>query len=159
MISHSSQSFTNREYVEFIIFVIFGECYFNDKLEWDVKTTPCCTEFLNTGATIRDENGCVRSVLLWDPSVNVNNSNCYSLPKFIKTVLSQLVQGRPQEGVSGWGDHGECGARTYNGGPGAEPLVRGAAESILVIGWYGKNLSKSRGSGDPPCPFLGAPMN
>jgi len=32
--------------------------------------------------------------------------------------------------------HGEC--RTYNGGPGAEPLVRGAkppeAESILVIG-------------------------
>jgi len=121
MISHSSQSFTNREYVEFIIFVIFSECYFNDKLEWDVKTTPCCTEFLNTGATIRDENGCVRSVLLWDPSVNVNNSNCYSLPKFIKTVLSQLVQGRPQEGVSGWGDHGECGARTYNGGLGSEP--------------------------------------
>jgi len=94
------------------------------------KTTPCCTEFLNTGATIRDENGCVRSVLLWDPSVNVNNSNCYSLPKFIKTVLSQLVQGRPQDffqGVIGggrgqWlGDHGECGARTYNGGIGSEP--------------------------------------
>ena len=44
------------------------------------------------------------------------------------------------------GHHGECGARAYNGGlgaeppegPGAEPLVRGAkppeAESILVIG-------------------------
>jgi len=42
--------------------------------------------------------------------------------------------------VSGWGGHhGECGARAYNGGPGAEPLVRGEpsppeAESILVIG-------------------------
>ena len=47
------------------------------------------------------------------------------------------------------GHHGECGARAYNGGlgaepqrgPGAEPLVRGSggrsppeAESILVIG-------------------------
>jgi len=39
------------------------------------------------------------------------------------------------------GHHGECGARTYNGGLGAEPLVRGSggrspaeAESILVIG-------------------------
>jgi len=30
------------------------------------------------------------------------------------------------EGVSGWelgGHHGECGARAYNGGLGAEPLV------------------------------------
>jgi len=38
--------------------------------------------------------------------------------------------------VVGGEHHGECG--TYNGGPGAEPLVRGAkppeAESILVIG-------------------------
>ena len=36
------------------------------------------------------------------------------------------------------GHHGECGARAYNGGPGAEPPVKGAkppeAESILVIG-------------------------
>jgi len=53
------------------------------------------------------------------------------------------------EEVSGWGHHGECGARAYNGGLGAEPPagsrgrapgqgVRGAkppeAESILVIG-------------------------
>ena len=51
--------------------------------------------------------------------------------------------------MSGWGHHGECGARAYNGGLGAEPpagsraepLVRGSggrstpeAESILVIG-------------------------
>jgi len=76
------------------------------------------------------------------------------------------AQGRPQdcfpgegqaaEGVSGWGHHGECGARAYNGGlghspqsgPGAEPLDMGSggepgqgirrakppeAESILVI--------------------------
>ena len=41
------------------------------------------------------------------------------------------------EGVSGWGHHGECGARAYKGvwgqspqrGPGAEPLVRGAKPS------------------------------
>ena len=36
------------------------------------------------------------------------------------------------------GHHGECGARAYDGGLGAEPLVREAkppkAESILVIG-------------------------
>ena len=40
------------------------------------------------------------------------------------------------------GHHGECGARAYNGGLGAEPLVTGSggeapppeAESILVIG-------------------------
>ena len=25
------------------------------------------------------------------------------------------------EGVSGWGHHGECGARAYNGGLGAKP--------------------------------------
>jgi len=68
------------------------------------------------------------------------------------------------------------------------PLVRGQsppeAENILVIGCptdlanlapfqkcicistlgatvmiWEKFMSKSRGSGDPPCPFLGAPMN
>ena len=45
------------------------------------------------------------------------------------------------EGVSGWGHHGDCGARAYNGGPGAGPLVRVSGghrspdvESILVIG-------------------------
>ena len=53
------------------------------------------------------------------------------------------------EGVSGWGHHGECVARAYNGGLGAEPpagsrgrapgqRVRGRsppeAESFLVIG-------------------------
>ena len=39
------------------------------------------------------------------------------------------------------GHDGECGARAYNGGLGAEPLVRGSggeappdAENILVIG-------------------------
>jgi len=34
------------------------------------------------------------------------------------------------------GHHGECGARTYNGGLGADPSAgsRGRAESILVIG-------------------------
>ena len=39
------------------------------------------------------------------------------------------------------GHHGECGARAYNGGLGAEPVVRGSegrspqeGESILVIG-------------------------
>ena len=41
--------------------------------------------------------------------------------------------------VLGWGTYGECGARAYNGGLGAEPLVRGVkppeAESILIIGW------------------------
>ena len=45
------------------------------------------------------------------------------------------------EGVSGWGHHGECGARAYNGGLEAEPQ-RGPgaggrslpeAKSILVI--------------------------
>jgi len=40
--------------------------------------------------------------------------------------------------VVGGGHYGECGARAYNGGPGAEPLVRGTkppeAESIFVIG-------------------------
>ena len=75
------------------------------------------------------------------------------------------------------GHHGECGARAYNGSPGAEP----EAESILVIGcptepvnlapfqkciyistlgatvmiW--ENLSKSRGSGEPLAPSWGRP--
>jgi len=66
--------------------------------------------------------------------------------------------------VSGWGHHGECGARAYNGGLGAEPptgsrgrsggLSPPEAESILVIGCptlgatvmiWEKFMSKSRG--------------
>ena len=50
------------------------------------------------------------------------------------------VHRRRKRSVVG-GHHGECRARTYNGGLGAEPLVRGSegrsppeAESILVIG-------------------------
>ena len=97
---------------------------------------------------------------------------------------------RRKESVVG-GHHGKCGARAYNGGPGAEPVVRRSAErsppeaeSILVIGCpaepanlapfqkcicistlgatvliWEKFMSKSRGSGDPPYPFLGAPMS
>ena len=46
---------------------------------------------------------------------------------------------RRRKGSVVGGHHGECGARAYNGGPGAGPLVRGAktpeAESILVIGY------------------------
>ena len=48
---------------------------------------------------------------------------------------------RRRKGSVVGGHHGECGARAYNGGLGAEPLVRGSggrsppeAESILVIG-------------------------
>jgi len=118
------------------------------------------------------------------------------------------TQGRPHEFFPGGhrrrkgsvvgGHHGECGARAYNRGSGAEPPagsrgiapgqgIRGAkppeAESSLVIGcptepanlapfqkcicistlgatvmiW--ENLCRNQGgSGDPPCPFLGAPM-
>jgi len=85
------------------------------------------------------------------------------------------VEHKPITGV--WG-------QSPKQGPGAEPLVREAkppeAESILVIGCptqpanlapfqkcicistpgatvmiWEKFISKSRGSGDPPCPFLG----
>ena len=102
---------------------------------------------------------------------------------------------RRRKGSVVGGHHGECGARAYNRGLGAEPPAgsRGRApgqerspreaESILVIGCptepanlapfqksicistlgatvmiWEKFLSKFRGSGDRPCPFLGAPM-
>jgi len=35
---------------------------------------------------------------------------------------------RRKGSVVGGGHHGECGARAYNGGLGAEPLVRGGAK-------------------------------
>jgi len=64
----------------------------------------------------------------------------------LKKLSSSAIGG----GRGQWlgGHYGECGARAYNGGPGAEPLVRGTkppealvrgtkppeAESIFVIG-------------------------
>ena len=77
------------------------------------------------------------------------------------------------------GHHGECGARAYNGGLGAEPPAgsRGRAESILVIGYptepanlapvrensmfcYGPLVSELEGPECmvPPTPSLGGTM-
>ena len=91
-------------------------------------------------------------------------------------------QGRPQDFFPGeghrrrkgsvvGGHHGECGARADNGSLGAEhfghwmsngagkfsPCICISTQGATVMTWE-KFLSKSRGSGDPRCPFLGAPM-
>jgi len=73
------------------------------------------------------------------------------------------------------GHHGECGARAYNGSLGAEPPVgsrgRAGTDSLnnnciclsalraAVMIWEKFYVEiQGGGSGDPGCPFLGAPM-
>ena len=42
------------------------------------------------------------------------------------------------------GYHGECGARAYNGGLGAEPLVRGAKPSLKLKAFWSLDVQQSR---------------
>ena len=56
------------------------------------------------------------------------------------------------EGVSGWGGHhGECGARAYNGGLGAEPPPGSRAEP-LVRGSGGRSPLKLKAFWSLVCP-------
>jgi len=57
------------------------------------------------------------------------------------------------EWVSGWGRHGECGARAYNGGLGAEPLVRGSrgrSPLKLKAFWMSNGAGKFSPYGEGP---------